>query len=92
MTLDEDVMILPTHFEKQSPSGSMITVSVSKAKEIISILKKSNDEFVEAIGNISIPTPPNYQKIIEYNKTSIDKSQEELMTLETGPNRCAVTM
>jgi rhodanese-related sulfurtransferase/glyoxylase-like metal-dependent hydrolase (beta-lactamase superfamily II) len=92
MTLNDDVMILPTHFEKQSPSGSMITVSVSKAKKIISILKKSNDEFVETIGNISIPTPPNYQKIIEYNKTSIDKPQEELMALESGPNRCAVTM
>jgi hypothetical protein len=33
MTLNDDVMILPTHFEKQSPSGSMITVSVSKAKK-----------------------------------------------------------
>ncbi len=92
MTLNDDVMILPTHFEKPSPSGSMITVSVSKAKKIIDILKKSNDEFVETIGNISIPTPPNYQKIIEYNKTSMDKPQEELMALEYGPNRCAVTM
>ncbi len=63
-----------------------------KQKKIISILKKSNDEFVETIGNISIPTPPNYQKITEYNKTSIDKPQEELMALESGPNRCAVTM
>jgi glyoxylase-like metal-dependent hydrolase (beta-lactamase superfamily II)/rhodanese-related sulfurtransferase len=92
MTLDDDVMILPTHFEKKSPSGSVISASIAESKQVISILDKSNEEFVETIGNISIPTPPNYREIIEYNKTAHEKPQDELMALESGPNRCAVTM
>ena len=92
-TLDEALLVLPVHNQKTMlPGEPAYTAKLLNIKEKNDIHKFATDEeFADFIHGHPSPTPPNYSKIKEINKSGklSNMDQDEL---ELGGNRCSVSL
>src|SRR5690606_5368084 len=90
----DDVLVLPGHygsfveeFNEHGYVGSLLG-DIRKRNDMMEGM--SMDEFVNEVAkSASEVTPPNYQDIIAINKGIKTATEEEMLELEIGPNRCA---
>lgn len=89
---NNNIVILPGHFDKDARAGELISTTLSKVIEDVGLLKLAREEFIDKMASQVMPTPPNYRQIILINRGNVpilDSSQ--LHEIEMGPNRCSVT-
>jgi glyoxylase-like metal-dependent hydrolase (beta-lactamase superfamily II)/rhodanese-related sulfurtransferase len=89
---NNNIVILPGHFDKDARAGELISTTLSKVAEDVELLKLPREEFIDKISSQVMPTPPNYRQIILINKGDVpilDSSQ--LHEIEMGPNRCSIS-
>jgi glyoxylase-like metal-dependent hydrolase (beta-lactamase superfamily II)/rhodanese-related sulfurtransferase len=89
---NNNIVILPGHFDKDARAGELISTTLSKVIEDVGLLKLPREEFIDKIASQVMPTPPNYRQIILINRGNfpiLDSSQ--LHEIEMGPNRCNIS-
>ena len=88
---ESDTLILPGH-----ASGVVafdhrpFTARLADVRSSNPLLDIAENEFVRAITARIMPTPPNYQHVVELNETGATPTVDPL-DLEAGANRCAAT-
>ncbi len=89
--LAPEVLVLPSHTSRPSDfDGRPLTLTLHQVYEAVELLHCSEDEFVSSVLSRTPPaTPPNHLKIIEHNEEG-EFSEDEVIDLEAGANRCAV--
>lgn len=88
--LPPDVLVLPSHTSRPADfDGRPLTSTLGQVYETVELLRGSEDEFVSSILARTLPTPPNHLRIIEHNEQG-EFSEDEVIDLEAGANRCAV--
>ncbi|ASS73772.1 hypothetical protein CIG75_01480 [Tumebacillus algifaecis] len=91
--LDDDVLVLPTHFadlaevNEQGYVGAKLG-SIRRSNEIMRT--KDRAQFTEQVAGQTGATPPNYETIVSINRGLSLVDEEKATELETGPNRCAI--
>lgn len=89
-TLPPQTLILPSHTsEPVAFDGVALTGTLAEARAQIALLRLPEAEFVDALLARIPPTPPNHQRIVEYNQAGVLPAGD-LTELEAGANRCAV--
>ena len=92
-TLDDALLVLPAHNPKtmlpDEPAYSAILRDIKEKNDIHKFA--TDEEFDVFIHGHPSPTPPNYSKIKEINKSG-KRSDEDLDELELGGNRCSVSL
>ncbi len=84
---DGDPLILPAH-DPGSPTPP-VTARLREVEERNEDLGRDREEFVERLANDIPDHPPNFQRVKRVNVGVETVEDEELSTLELGPNRCA---
>jgi glyoxylase-like metal-dependent hydrolase (beta-lactamase superfamily II)/rhodanese-related sulfurtransferase len=89
LVLEPDTLVLPGHTsEPVAFDGKPICAPLSEVRENVSVLREDEDAFVEGIAGRVLPTPSNFERIVELNRAGT--SPEDLPAeLEAGANRCA---
>jgi glyoxylase-like metal-dependent hydrolase (beta-lactamase superfamily II)/rhodanese-related sulfurtransferase len=91
LSLNENVLVMPAHVSKSIFIGQPFIVETLKhIKENVTSLNLQETAFVEAIISKLPPTPPNYMTISEINKLGNFEGYQ-LLDLEAGANRCAIS-
>lgn len=89
--LPGETMVLPGHVSEPVPfDGKIVGAPLRQVKKQVEALHWSQDRFVEALTANVPPTPPNHETIIERNETGQWPTEDDLVNLEAGANRCAV--
>ena len=87
--LDPETLVLPGHTsEPVSFDGEPIVAALSEVQESIALLHEDEDTFVEKLAEHASPTPENYQRIVELNRSG-ERPEGDPTDLEVGANRCA---
>ncbi|MCH8889446.1 MBL fold metallo-hydrolase [Patescibacteria group bacterium] len=90
---DDKLVVLPAHNQKTMLPGegaySAMLGDIKKKNDINKF--NTDDEFASFIKEHPSPTPPNYSKIKEINKSG-ERSDNDLDELELGGNRCSVSL
>ena len=91
LTFNNEMIVLPAHTGQpvdfdQSP----VQTTIGDIKKTVSILKLTEEDFINTILNRIPPTPANYLTIVEKNIKG-DFSDVNPVDLEAGANRCAIS-
>lgn len=90
LNLNDNVVILPSHFTKTGIRPVMMSFSELKnSTEALSIDDKN--EFINFITSNIPNTPPNFETIKKFNKAGVMIPLDYAEDLEIGPNRCAAS-
>lgn len=91
LELDESIKVMPAHSSKPVDfDNTAIQTTIGKVKQTITMLKLSEEEFVNTILQRIPPTPSNYLLIAEKNNIG-DFNDINPVELEAGANRCAIS-
>ena len=89
--VSHEALVLPGHTSQPAPFDEILIGDTMEAvrgrTETLSLAK---DAFVERILGRIPPTPPNYERIVELNEAG-QAEVEDLLDLEAGANRCAIS-
>jgi glyoxylase-like metal-dependent hydrolase (beta-lactamase superfamily II) len=89
LALDPETLVLPGHTgEPIAFDGEPICAPLSKVRGSVRILKEDEDAFVEQVAGHGTPTPSNFERIVELNRTGVSPEGDPT-ELEAGANRCA---
>jgi glyoxylase-like metal-dependent hydrolase (beta-lactamase superfamily II) len=89
LALDPETLILPGHTsEPVAFDGEPICAPLSEVRESVLVLRQDEDAFVETVAGRVTPTPENFERIVELNRTG-ELSEGDPTELEAGANRCA---
>ena len=91
--LADDVLVLPAHISEaiEVERGVVTGVPLGQLRWRLVPLTMERAAFVAWASSQAKDRPPNYQRIVEANQGAVLAPLEELIALEVGPNRCAVT-
>ncbi|QKX06697.1 MBL fold metallo-hydrolase [Aquimarina sp. TRL1] len=91
LSLSKEIIVFPGHIsEPVSFDGKTIANSLGNIIDTVPLLTLEKQLFVQALlANIPL-TPPNYEKIVALNYKG-DIKERELIGLEAGANRCAIS-
>ena len=84
---DGDPLVLPAH-DQGSPEPPVVA-RLSEVAERNDDLGRTRDEFVADLASDIPEHPPNFQRVKRVNVGTETVDDEDLSTLELGPNRCA---
>jgi glyoxylase-like metal-dependent hydrolase (beta-lactamase superfamily II) len=88
--LEPETLVLPGHTsESVAFDGEPICAPLSKVRKNLSVLREDEDAFVEGVAGRVSPTPSNFERIVELNRTGEYPEQGAPAELEAGANRCA---
>ena len=91
LTLDESIIVLSSHTNKPVDFDSKpIQSTIGTSKNSLAVLSLSEKDFVQNILEKIPATPANYLSISELNLTG-NLGTINLVDLEAGPNRCAIS-
>ncbi|CAM1374285.1 MBL fold metallo-hydrolase [Tenacibaculum xiamenense] len=91
LQLSADTMIYPGHVSEPIAFDEvLIGDTLKNIKESVDLLNYSKEGFITSLLRNIPETPPNYESIVELNKEGRAK-EDELIELEAGANRCAVS-
>jgi glyoxylase-like metal-dependent hydrolase (beta-lactamase superfamily II) len=89
LVLGPEMLVLPGHTsEPVAFDGEPICAPLSDVHESVQILREAEDAFVEEIAGRVAPTPSNFERIVELNRTG-ESPEGDPTKLEAGANRCA---
>jgi glyoxylase-like metal-dependent hydrolase (beta-lactamase superfamily II) len=89
LALGPGTLVLPGHTsEPVAFDGEPICAPLSEVRENARDLKESEDTFVEKVAGRATPTPQNFERIVELNRTG-ESPEGDPTDLEAGANRCA---
>ena len=91
LDLPSETLILPGHTSEPVPfDEEPISGTIAQVREKIEALGTSENDFVERILEQLPPAPSNHHRIVKLNEAG-GLPEEELIELEAGANRCAVS-
>lgn len=85
----DETLVLPAH-DPGSPVPP-VTARLREVKGQNMDLGRGRDEFIVALASDIPDHPPNFERVKRSNVGQEDVPDEELATLELGPNRCAAS-
>ena len=91
----DPVTVLPGHFTVTDDGkysvepGTEAATTIKALRTELPALRRDRDAFVGFILENVPEKPPNYERIIATNRGEETPNDEEAVTLELGPNRCA---
>jgi glyoxylase-like metal-dependent hydrolase (beta-lactamase superfamily II) len=89
LALGPETLVLPGHTsEPVAFDGKPICAPLSEVRENVPALREEEDAFVEGIESRVSPTPSNFERIVELNRTG-EYPKGNPNELEAGANRCA---
>jgi glyoxylase-like metal-dependent hydrolase (beta-lactamase superfamily II) len=89
--LPPETIILPGHTSEPAPfDGQPITAALADVISQVTMLRLSEEAFVDAILERIPPTPPNHARIVALNEAG-ELPDGDPTDLEAGANRCAVS-
>jgi glyoxylase-like metal-dependent hydrolase (beta-lactamase superfamily II) len=89
--LPPETIILPGHTSEPAPiDGQPITATLADVISQVTMLRLSEEAFVDAILARIPPTPPNHARIVALNEAG-ELPDGDPTDLEAGANRCAVS-
>ncbi len=85
--------ILPAHFNPAAPAviGVPLHANLATIRKRLPMLELSQSEFIQAILKGLPPRPPNYETILQCNRTGQDIDAYLASRLEEGANRCVAS-
>ena len=87
--LDPGTLVLPGHTSKPIAfDGEPIGAPLAEVREGVWGLTEDEDSFVKKVVGRVTPTPENYERIVELNRSG-ERPVGDAAELETGANRCA---
>ena len=90
LALDENIIVLPAHSSKPVDfDNNPVQATIGSIRQNVSMLKLSEEEFINTVLQRIPPTPENYLAIVEKNING-DFSDINPVDLEAGANRCAI--
>jgi len=91
--LGDEILILPAHYgpSVEVHGGQLCAATLGELRANLAPLSMDEDAFVAwAVGQAK-DRPGNYEVLVEANRGAEPKPFDELLELELGPNRCAVS-
>jgi len=90
LSLDKNINILPSHYSNSIAFDQPIIINkIEELSKNVNVLNLKKDKFIDVImDNMSLP-PPNYNDIVEINKSG-SYENIDIASLEAGANRCSV--
>jgi glyoxylase-like metal-dependent hydrolase (beta-lactamase superfamily II)/rhodanese-related sulfurtransferase len=89
LALGPGTLVLPGHTSKPVAfDGEPIGAPLSEVREGVWGLTEDEDSFVEKVVGRVTPTPENYERIVELNRSG-ERPAGDPAELEAGANRCA---
>jgi len=90
LNLSDKIKILPAHCRDASILGWPVFQTLDSIVKNNRVFELSKNEFVKyVVANIPMK-PQNYEHIIAANKGELDLTEDEIMELEFGANRCVL--
>ncbi len=91
LTLSDDALILPGHYDPSVPvhPDQPVGASLGELRATLAPLGLDEDSFVDWVSARTTERPPNYVEIIKANMGRSDLAAPMLERLEFGPNRCS---
>ncbi|HEX6709658.1 MAG TPA: MBL fold metallo-hydrolase [Rubrobacter sp.] len=90
LNMEPRTLVLPGHTGTPVPfDGVPIVGTLAEVRENVSLLRWSEEAFVEKISGSAMPPPENYERIVELNRAG-ELPEGDTTELEAGANRCAV--
>jgi glyoxylase-like metal-dependent hydrolase (beta-lactamase superfamily II)/rhodanese-related sulfurtransferase len=91
LTLDGDVIVLPGHTSAPiSFDGIAHAAALADVRASIDLANLGEDAFVETVLGRIPPNPPNHLRIVHINEGH-EAVPDDILSLEAGANRCAVS-
>ncbi len=91
LALDENIIVLPSHTSQPVDFDNQpIKTTIGFVKQNVAMLQLNEDDFRHIILQRIPPTPSNYLSIAELNLKG-DFSEVNLIDLEAGANKCAIS-
>jgi glyoxylase-like metal-dependent hydrolase (beta-lactamase superfamily II) len=89
LELDPDTLVLPGHTSEPVPfDGEPLSAPLSEVRREVESLLEDEGRFVEKVAGRAAPTPENYERIVELNRSG-EQPEGDPAELEAGANRCA---
>ncbi|WP_243290939.1 MBL fold metallo-hydrolase [Bacillus sp. FJAT-47783] len=94
-SIADDVVVLPGHYaslDDELNDEGFIGANLGEIRSKVEMMQgKNKEEFVEMVAaNVNTETPPNFEDIVAVNRGVKEVTEEEMVELEIGPNRCAL--
>ncbi len=92
LPLPDETLVLPAHYGPgvEVHAGVVVSAPLGSLRHTLPALRLGENEFVEwALAHVK-DRPPNYQRIVRVN-AGLEELSDEVVELELGPNRCAVS-
>jgi len=90
LVLDPRTLVLPGHTSEAIPfDREPISGALAEVRDNLPLPREEEEAFVEKIASRAPPTPENYERIVELNRTG-ELPEGDPTELEAGANRCAM--
>jgi glyoxylase-like metal-dependent hydrolase (beta-lactamase superfamily II) len=90
LALGPDTIILPGHAVPPVRfDGVALAATAASVHAAATVLHRGETDFVNALAESSLPTPPNYLEVTRLNEAG--ELPGDVVELEAGANRCAVS-
>jgi glyoxylase-like metal-dependent hydrolase (beta-lactamase superfamily II)/rhodanese-related sulfurtransferase len=90
LKMEPETLVLPGHTGSPVPfDGEPVAGTLADVREGVSLLRESEEAFIERIAGIAQPPPENHARIVAFNRTG-ELPEDDVTELEAGANRCAV--
>ena len=89
LALGPETLVLPGHTRAPVAfDGEPLGAPMSEVRKSVRVLREDEDAFVEIIAGRVAPTPSNFERIVQLNRTG-EAPEGDPTELEAGANRCA---
>jgi glyoxylase-like metal-dependent hydrolase (beta-lactamase superfamily II) len=89
LALGPETLVLPGHTsEPVAFEGESVCAPLSEVRGSVRVLRDGEDDFVEETASRALPTPSNFERILELNRAG-EAPEGDATELEAGANRCA---
>jgi glyoxylase-like metal-dependent hydrolase (beta-lactamase superfamily II) len=91
LSFPASTLLFPAHVSQdiEIHGDVMVTTTLGDALETIPALSMNRQQFVATTAGRAVPRPPNAEVIVAANREGGLLPLDEVLGLETGPNRCA---
>jgi glyoxylase-like metal-dependent hydrolase (beta-lactamase superfamily II) len=91
LTLRDEMIVLPGHAsEPISFDGVPHAATLAAVRKAVGIANTDEGTFVETVLSRIPPNPPNHMQIVRVNE-GVEATPEDMLSLEAGANRCAIS-
>jgi glyoxylase-like metal-dependent hydrolase (beta-lactamase superfamily II) len=91
LQLPDDMVVLPGHSNHALPfDGKPFAAPFAEVRPAVKLAALGEADFIESVLARIPPTPPNHLQIVRINEGK-EELPEDVITLEAGANRCAIS-